>query len=181
MAQPSFVPITEADQVRGARHLSVPTKWVADRPADLAGPIRPTGISYGTPGPDQGFALRVARRFEHRLSLTAGEDVEDVLHGGAILASKRAGLLGRAPCVYDLDAVFALFGFLVPDPPEGLVVLRRQLFASASRDYVVQRSLVDSVPDATLLLSAEQLSARPGDWSALLDGAPSAGDAPALA
>ena len=179
MAQPSFVPITEADQVRGARRLSVPTRWVADRPADLGGPVRPTGASHGTPGPDQGFALRVARHFEERLQLQPSEDVEDVLHGGAILASKRAGLLGRAPCVYDLDAVFALFGFLVAAPPDGLVTLRRQLFASASRDYVVQRSLVDAIPNDTLLLPAEQLSARLGDWAILL-APPSIGDPRAI-
>jgi hypothetical protein len=179
MAQPSFVPITEADQVRGARRLSVPTRWVADRPADLGGPIRPTGISHGTPGPDQGFALRVARRFEERLQLKPGEDLEDVLHGAAMLASKRAGLLGRAPCVYDLDATFALFGFLVPAPPDELVTLRRHLFASASRDYVVQRSLVDAVPDDTLLLPAEQLAARLGEWSTLLHRAAST-DAPVI-
>ena len=180
MAQPSFVPITEADQVRGARRLSVPTKWVADRPADLVGPNRPTGTSHGTPGPDQGFALRVARRFEERLALQPPEDLEDVLHGGAILASKRAGLLGRAPCVYDLDAVFALFGFLVVAPPDGLVAERRRLFASASRDYVVQRSLVDAVPDETLLLSAEQLSARLDEWQALLRPESAAGVVPAI-
>ncbi len=180
MAQPSFVPITEADQVRSARRLSVPKGWMADRPGDLVGPNRPTGVSHGTPGPDQGFALRVARCFEGRLVLRPTEDLEDVLHGGAILASKRAGLLGRAPCVYDLDAVFALFGFLSPSPPGGLVADRLALFASASRDYVVQRSLVDAVPDETLLLAAEQLSARLGEWETLLGGAPSVGAVPAI-
>jgi hypothetical protein len=178
MAQPSFVPITEADQVRGARRLSVPKGWMADRPGDLVGPNRPTGVSHGTPGPDQGFALRVARRFEDRLVLKPTEDLEDALHGGAILASKRAGLLGRAPCVYDLDAVFTLFGFLSASPPQGLVVERRRLFASASRDYVVQRSLVDAVPDETLLLAAEQLSARLGEWETLLSRAPSVAAVP---
>jgi hypothetical protein len=181
MAQPTFVPITEADQVRTARRLSVPGGWVADRPADLAGPNRPTGARHGTPGPDQGFALRLVHRFEDRLQLTPAESKEDVLYGAAVLASKRAGLLGRAPCVYDLDAVFGLFGFLVPAPPPDLVAERRHLFASASRDYVAQRSLVDAVPDATLLLAPEELAARLGEWQTLLERAPSPGEPPALA
>jgi hypothetical protein len=181
MAQPSFVPITEADQVRGARRLSVPERWVADRPGDQTGASRPTGISHGTPGPDQGFALRVARRFADRLRLQGTEDEEDVLHGAAILASKRAGLLGRAPCVYDLDAAFALFGFLVEAPPPELVSERRAAFESASRDYVVQRALVDSVPEETLRLGAEQLSARLGEWRALLHRPPAGGPAPQIA
>jgi hypothetical protein len=180
MAQPSFVPITEADQVRGARRLSVPARWLSDRPADLQGATRPSGTSHGTPGPDQGFALRVARRFEDRLKLNPGEDHEDVLHGAAVLASKRAGLLGRAPCVYDLDAAFALFGFLVADPPKALVTERRRMFASASRDYVVQRALVDAVPDESLLLAADELSARVGEWQALLLGTPTPGPTPAI-
>jgi hypothetical protein len=180
MAQPTFVPITEADQVRGARRLSVPKAWVADRPADLVGPARPTGTRHGTPGPDQGYALRLAKRFEERLVLTTGEHAEDVLHGGAILASKRAGLIGRAPCIYDLDAAFGLFGFLVAAPPAELVTERRRLFAAVSRSYVAQQTLVDAVPDETLSLPAEQLSARLGEWQTLLRRAPSGDGAPAI-
>jgi hypothetical protein len=172
MAQPTFVPITEADQVRAARRLSVPSGWVADRPADFSGPERPAGARFGTPGPDQGFALRLARRFEERLQLTKEESVDDVLYGAALLASKRAGLLGRAPCVYDLDATLALFGFLLAAPPPELVAVRRGLFASASRDYVAQRALVDAVPDETLLLGASELTSRLGEWRALLHGVP---------
>jgi hypothetical protein len=178
VAQPTFVPITEADQVRTARRLSVPGHWSADRPADLAGPLRPTGVRHGTPGPDQGFAMRLARRFEGRLHLVHGEDIEDVLLGAAMLASKRAGLLGRAPCVYDLEAVFSLFGFLGPSPLPELIDERRRLFASASREYVAQRALVDAVPDETLLLSAHELSARRGEWRTLLRTAGSAGVEP---
>jgi hypothetical protein len=179
MAQPTFVPITEADQVRTARRLSVPRGWVADRPADLTGPERPTGVRHGTPGPDQGFALRLARRFEERIRLGSDEDVEDVLHGGAALASKRAGLVGRAPCVYDLEAAFSAFGFLAPSPPTGLVAARRSLFASVSRDYVAQRTLVDAVPEETLLLPADQLAARLSEWQTLLGREPSSGEAQA--
>jgi hypothetical protein len=181
MAQPTFVPITEADQVRTSRRLTVPHGWIADRPADLVGPNRPTGTRLGTPGPDQGFALRLARRFEERLELTSAENLEDVLYGGAILASKRAGLLGRAPCVYDLEAAFALFGFLVSSPPAQLVAQRRLLFASASRDYVAQRALVDAVPLGTLRLSAADLSARLSEWRTLLGPTLAEGAPPAIA
>jgi hypothetical protein len=167
MAQPTFVPITEADQVRSARRLSVPGAWVANRPGDLAGPGRPSGTRFGTPGPDQGFALALAHRFENRLELTDAESVEDVLLGGAVLASKRAGLLGRAPCIYDLEAAFELFGFLTASPPEELVAERRRLFRSVAHDYVAQRSLADAVPDAALVLKADELRSKPGEWRVL--------------
>ena len=173
MAQPTFVPITEADQVRPARRLAVPKHWVADRPADLSGPTRPTGARYGTPGPDQGFALSLARRFEDRLHLRSGEHHDDVVIGAALLASKRGGLLGRAPCIYDLEAAFALFGFLVEAPPEELVSARRALFASVSHDYVTRTrprgrgarrhaSLAGGPADGTARRVAEPASAHPG-------------------
>ncbi len=180
MAQPTFVPITEADQVRTARRLEVPGHWFADRPADLRGPARPSGMRHGTPGPDQGFALRLARRFEDRLRLVEGEDEEDVLHGAAVLAAKRAGLLGRAPCIYDLEAVLSVFGFLVEAPPGELVDERRRLFASASREYVVQRTLADAVPDATLLLPDAELGARLGEWRSLLQRSGGDAEPPAI-
>ncbi|MGH9045200.1 MAG: hypothetical protein ACRDVP_10290 [Acidimicrobiales bacterium] len=172
MAQPTFVPITEADQVRAARRLSVPGPWFADRPADIQGPDRPSGRSYGTPGPDQGFALALARRFEDRLSLSEGEDLQDVLSGCALLGAKRAALVGRAPCVHDIDAAVSLFGFLVQVPPEDLVARRRELFESVAHDYVTQRTLADSVPDATLLMDPRELVARLGEWRHLLGSPP---------
>jgi hypothetical protein len=44
-----------------------------------------------------------------------------------------------------------------------------------SHDYQVQRYLADAVPDDTLLLPADQLTARLGEWQTLLRRAPSEG------
>ncbi len=169
MTQPSFVPIAEADQVRPSLHLEVPGRWTTDRPAELRIPTRPAGPSMGTPGSDQGFALRLARRFEDRLRLAAGESAEDVVVGAALLASRRSGLVGRAPSVYDVQAALALWGFLV-DAPAGLVAVRRRAFQSVSHDYVVQRALVDQVPEATLALTPDQVTdaVAAGGWAELI-------------
>jgi hypothetical protein len=158
MTQPSFVPITAADQVRPALSLSVPGAWTADRPGDLHGPGQPRGRGHGTPGPDQGFALRLARRFEDRLHLGPDEELEDVLLGAALLASRRAGLLGRAPCIYDLDFVMGLFGTTDSDASADVVAARRGLFRSVAHSYVAQRALVDSVPTDVLVLGADRTS-----------------------
>lgn len=155
MTQPTFVPITAADQVRPARALAVPGAWRSDRPGDLHGPGQPTGRGHGTPGPDQGFALHLARRFEDRLHLGPGEEREDVLLGTALLASRRAGLFGRAPCIYDLDFAMGLFGFTEADAPSEVVSARTQLFRSVAHSYVAQRALVDAVPTEALLLGAD--------------------------
>ena len=169
MTQPSFVPITEADQVRPARRLKVPGPWSPVRPAELRIPSRPSGPRMGTPGPDQGFALHLAHRFGDRLVLTEGESEDDVLLGAALVASRRAALFGRAPCVHDLTVALSLWGFLASAPSE-LVDARREAFRGAAHDYVAQRALVDCVPEEALRLSPDTVAAwaRDGGWRELV-------------
>lgn len=170
MTQPSFVPIAEADQTRPALRLEPPRPWVAGRPADLQFPARPGGRHLGTPGPDQGFALRLARRFEDRLRLHPGEHADDVLVGCAVLASRRSGLVGRAPTVHDLETALSLWGFLSEHVPEELVEVRRLAFSAASHDYVTQRALVDRVPESAIRMRADEVTARvaAGEWRQLV-------------
>jgi hypothetical protein len=149
VTQPTFVPIAEADQVRPARHLHVPGSWTATRPAELSVPAAPRGPGVGTPGPDSGFALRLANRHEHALRLGDGEVAHDAVLGVALIASKRAALFGRAPCVYDVEFALALWGFLDDVTAEQQAV-RRGVFSSVSHDYVAQRALVDRVSEETL-------------------------------
>ena len=170
MTQPSFVPIAEADQVRGARHLRVPAGWSPDRPAELVTPLRRSGKGRGTQGPDQGYALTLARRLEPQLVLAPGESAEDVLRGCALLGSRRAALAGRAPCIYDVRAAALLFGFLGTAEP-GLVEERRRLFRSVGHEYDAQRRLVDAVPEDSLPLTPEQLEGRAeSGWRSPLAG-----------
>lgn len=178
MTQPRFVPITEADQVRPALRLHVPGTWMADRPAELKTPVHPGGHQLGTPGPDQGYALGLARRFEDRLRLAEGEGAEDVRVGCALVAARRAGMFGRAPSTPDLAVAFSLWGFL-RDAPADLVAWRRAAFRSVSHDYVLQRVLVDSVPEASLRLRPDEVDERmdSAGWRALVGpGADAAAD-----
>src|SRR5579875_3228766 len=155
MTQPSFVPISEADQVRPSLRLEDARPWVQDRPAELRFPVRPGGRHRGTPGPDQGYALRLATGFRDRLRLPPGGREEAVVVG----AARRAALFGRAPTVHDVETALALFGFLEEAVPQGLVEERRLAFSSDARDYHVQRALVDRVPEAVLRLPAPQAAA----------------------
>ncbi|HEX3333738.1 MAG TPA: hypothetical protein VHS57_05310 [Acidimicrobiales bacterium] len=161
MTQPTFVPIAEADQVRPARHMHVPGSWTTSRPAELVVPEARRGRGLGTPGPDSGFALRLAKRFEHDLKLSDGESEHDVVLGVALIASKRSAFFGRAPSVYDVHFGLSLWGFL-DDVPAGLQEVRREAFSSLSHDYVAQRALVDAVPDEMLGLSPEQVRLKGG-------------------
>jgi hypothetical protein len=167
VAAPEYVPNRLGDQPRTGLKLPPARPWRADRPADL-GPGQPTGPQLGYPGPDQGYALTLAVRFDDRLEVAEGESREDAVAGCVGVAMRRAAIFGRAPVIHDLDVAFRVWGFLGQAPPE-LVELRRPLFQAASHHYWDQRDIVDHVPEETLRLSPGQVQSRfPADWRALL-------------
>lgn len=167
MTQPSFVPIVEADQVRRAYRLQVPAVWTQSRVSEIRGPSQPTGFQLGKPGPDQGFALKLARRFEDRLVLGKGESAEDAVAGCTAVAMRRCARFGRAPAVYDLTFGFTLWGFL-GEAPADLVEARGPLFRSASHHYQAQRAIADCVAEETLRLTPEAVAGRLGEWRELI-------------
>jgi hypothetical protein len=168
VTQPSFVPVVEADQVRRAYQLHVPSIWTTSRPSELRGTRQPSGTFLGTPGPDQGFALKLARRFEDRLVLGAGERGEDAISGCTAVAMRRAAVFGRAPVIHDLTLAFTLWGFCEGAPAD-LVAAREPLFRSASHHYQVQRTIADCVLEPTLRLTPEQVTERLAEWRSLIE------------
>jgi hypothetical protein len=167
MTQPSFVPILEADQVRPAYRLATPRDWRQARPAELRSPVFPHGGDFGTPGPDQGYVLLLAERFEDRIQLGPGESGHDATAGGAAVAAARSALFGRAPVIKDLEQAFILFGFL-GDPPDDLVAWRGPQFRGVAHDYNQRRELVARVPESTLRLSPDAVRSRLADWRRLV-------------
>ena len=167
MAQPEYVPIVPGDRVRGAERLPTPGHWLADRPAETDRRFMPRGLRLGTVGPDQGFALSLARRFQERLEMRRDEHHEDAVAGCVPIAMKRAAIYGRAPMIYDLELAFTLWGFLGGAPDE-LIELRAAAFQGAAHDYWIQRAIVDQVPDATLALTPAVVRERLPVWRELL-------------
>ena len=177
MAAPDYVPTETATADR--YYVSPPRRpqpWMADRPGELAGG-QPEGSGLGVPGPDQGYALRLARRFEDRLALAPGEHAEDALAGCVAVALKRAAAFGRAPVSADVEVALRLFGFLSPTPGEAQVARRRELFAGVGHPhhYGEVRRLVDLVPETVLRLSPAEVEAAGADGHVTLP-APSTGE-----
>jgi hypothetical protein len=166
MAQPEYVPLVPGDRVRDDEQMPVPGQWLADRAAETSRSMMPTGPRLGSVGPDQGFALLLAHRFQDRLELTAEEHAEDAIAGSVPIAMKRAARFGRAPVIYDLEHAFTLWGFLGGAPPE-LIALRAAAFQGAAHDYWIQRAIVDQVPDHTLELSPAVVRERLPVWREL--------------
>lgn len=167
MTQPSFVPVVEADQVRRAYQLSVPSIWTQSRPSELRGTHQPSGPRLGTQGPDQGFALKLARRFEDRIVLEPDESAEDAMAGCTAVAMRRAARFGRAPVIYDLAFAFTLWGYL-GGAPRDLVNERVPLFRSAAHHYLARRAIADRVTEDALRLSPEAVADQLAEWRALM-------------
>lgn len=172
MAAPEYVPTAPDQHVRS--YSSPPPRegsWLADRPGELQGP-QPVGDQFGSPGPDQGYALTLATRFSGRLHLHDGEHEADALAGAGAVAMKRSALFGRAPVIHDLTVGLTVWGFLDDQAPAELVELRREWFEEVhlSIHYVELRRIADAVPDGVLRLPHAALIERHRrDWRACLD------------
>ncbi len=172
VAAPDYVPTKPIDDARV--YSSAPRRlgaWTADRPGDLASG-QPKGSRFGSPGPDQGYALTLAERFRDRLSLRPGEHVDDALAGAVTVALKRASLFGRAPTIHDLTVAHTVWGFLDDKADDELVAERRHRFEEVAdtHHYLEQRAIADAVPEASLRLTPVEVEARyRADWRSLLD------------
>ena len=130
--------------------------WRADRPGDDAIHL-PTGALAGSPGPNVGFALALARRARDRFRLEPGEHAEDAIAVVAELAMKRAATFGRAPTTLDVDFAAELLGYAGAASPD-LRRWRPELVRGADHQYVVRRRIVDRVSATVLRLTPAELS-----------------------
>jgi hypothetical protein len=171
MTQPKFAPILEADEGREVLRLPAPPPWTPHRPADFkSSPNRPHRPNTGVAGPDQGYALALADRFEGRLRLSEREHPDDVLAAAVAIGLRRAALYGRAPVSGDIALALNLFGYLVA-APEDLVEARERYLRGAAHDYWQRRDISEAVPERTLRLKPDDvragLEADPSCWRVL--------------
>ncbi len=125
------------------------------------------GRRPGSPGPDQGYALKLARLLEPELQLTAGEHAADALVGIVAVALKRASIVGRAPVMHDLRVAAILFGFLDAEADPALVRLRSELFEEVGHfhHYMELRRIADMVPAEVLRQTPDEVARRhAADW-----------------
>lgn len=164
MAAPEHVPVKPGQQVR--TYGSPPRRsdsWRPDRPADFADEhSQPHGDLFGSPGPDQGYALKLARLVEPELRLTDGEHARDALAGIVAIGLKRASLHGRAPVIHDLRVAATVFGYLDAAADPVLVRLRKGLFEEVGHfhHYMELRGIVDLVAADVLRQSPQQVAER---------------------
>ena len=155
MTQPTHLSNHVVSNRVSASKLSAVRSWSQTRPGELAPATTPAGAFVGSPGPNQGFALTIARRLGHDAVLSTGEDLHDVEVGVAAIACRRAAMFGRAPSVHDVRLALGIFGYLDTADSQ-LVEVRRARFSGVGHSYPLVRNLADTVPAATLVLSPRE-------------------------
>lgn len=106
------------------------------------------GSSYGTSAPGEGFALTIAHREVAKLHFANEHDRHDVESGIALVAAKRASLVGRGPILGDVHVALDIFGLR---DVEVIDHERCAAFAGLAHSYVKQRHFVDGVSATTLV------------------------------
>ncbi len=167
MTQPDHVPMQATDRVRPSALLPPPKQWYLARPAEQVTLEPPAGRRFGSAGPDLGYGLKLARRFEDKLQLAEGEHLEDAIAGAFACGARRASFFGRAPVIYDMQWAFGLWGFLGGAPAD-LVEWRKPLFRGAAEHYWDQREIVDAVKVEALKLSPASVLETLNNWKDLL-------------
>lgn len=101
----------------------------------------------GSQGPDQGFAIKLARHLESEVILQPGENFADAMSGCVAVALKRASQYMRGPSIHDVRAAFGLFGFFTPSLSPNVAEIRRNLFAEVAHGhhYAERRAIADAV------------------------------------
>jgi hypothetical protein len=170
MAAPKSAPAGVRESHYYSSPAVVPPAWDPDRPGAVDG-LQPVGPRLGAQGPDQGFALTIARRLAPKLHLQDRERLDDTTRGCVGIALRRASLFSRAPVVHDVTLAFVIWGFFDADPPGDLIRRRRELFegvGNVNHHYAEGRAIADLVPEATLRLTPGQAAAAyPARWHEL--------------
>jgi hypothetical protein len=103
--EPNY-PLGFEDLPRPTPKPAAPRRWRPQRPGEVGSPDEmPWGGSFGTPGPDIGFAIKIARARG-----LPGTDDEHADVEAAIVAvmAARASAIGRAPTNRDFDVAVDL-------------------------------------------------------------------------
>lgn len=170
MSQPQNVPVSP---VATSHYESPPRRdreWNADRPGDVFAQGQPEGDLLGSQGPDQGFAIKLAKSLSDDITLHKGEHLDDVVAGVVAVALKRASAFGRAPTIHDVRCAYSIFGYLNPSADAELVALRSDLFEEVHHPhhYAERRAIADAVPTEFLRRPHGKVIDDAADWRSVL-------------
>ncbi|MET0325669.1 MAG: hypothetical protein ABW219_10635 [Ilumatobacteraceae bacterium] len=143
MATPRFVPLVT--DVRPSR----PADFGGIPPARRSPPLRGAGRrplvapGFGVPCPDAGYALLLARLTDVAIELEPHERRVDADWAIATVAMRRAGALGRAPFLEDVEVARTLLAYDQAGDDDDFRGWRERSLAGVSRDPNLRQRLAD--------------------------------------
>ena len=151
MAQQPNIEISPDDLPRVVLDTDPARHWLpGSKPGVITSPSQvPTGGSFGTPGPDAGWAYRIVRTLEPGID----RNLEAVL---VALMAARAAAAGRAPMAQDLEVAKILAG-LADGAPERVIEQGRRWQAQVPLERSKGSTAASEVDQALLLESPERI------------------------
>ena len=130
--------------------MPTPTPEFARRakPGLVRAPHAVTSSGAGTPAPGGGYAYTLAAREVAKLAFDHEHDRHDVAVGIAVVAEKRASLIGRGPTVSDVRVALDHFKLFDATSIDHHLA---SPFAGLAHSYVAQRAFADAVAAEELL------------------------------
>jgi hypothetical protein len=164
MAQQPNIELRDSDLPRPEAGPNPERRWTPDRPGDTAGTGVPWGGAFGTPGPDAGYAIKLAAGRE--LTLADHEHRADADLAVAAVAAARASLASRGPTKIDVDAAIVILGY---DTESGFGAVRAAAIAGAAHHPQRIRRLVAGIPMDVIEDSADDLRRRVAGGESLIE------------
>ena len=164
MAQQPNIELRDSDLPRPEAGPNPERRWTPDRPGDIAGTGVPWGGAFGTPGPDAGYAIKLAAGRE--LNLTDHERRADANVALAAVAAARASLASRGPTMVDVDAAIVILGY---DTDSELGAVRAAAIAGAAHHPQRIRRIVAGIPIDVIEDSADDLRTRVAAGESLIE------------
>ncbi|MEA2023245.1 MAG: hypothetical protein U9N79_03010 [Actinomycetota bacterium] len=138
--------------------------WTPNRPGELTGTGMPWGGAFGMPGPDAGYALKLAAPRE--LILAEHEHRADANAAVAAVAAARSSLVGRGPTRGDIDAAIVILGY---DTESEFGPIRAAAIGGSAHHPNRIRGVIAGIPADVYDATADELRERAASGESLIE------------
>ena len=136
-------------------------RWVPNRPGEISSPADvPTGSSFGRPGPDSGWALRLLAKATY----DRGDRPAQLASLLTALVGARAADAGRSPVPEDVEVALSLVGLRSEDMEEAslahLAGRRNEWLDSVAHEPSAGMAALASIPRTLLAETPDRVRSR---------------------
>ena len=160
MGRRPYIELDASDLPAGELERAAERRWRPTRPGEILAPAdMPSGPSFGRPGPDAGWGMRLVRRAEFDRGRRPRQ-LEALLNA---LVGARAAAAGRGPAPQDVEVALSLVGLRTEGLDEAARVrldARREEWLDAASGRSAGRAALRAIPDDLLSEAPERVRAR---------------------